>query len=128
MDTQETRVPGGQPYSGTNRIPNIKQFMERLDHEKKGRDAQIDAQSKMKQAQTKPNNDSDIKEHQAGQRRQGKNPRTVRDPVTGKDVVIDDIDDSMLKAAKDPHVSKAHTKSSRDYSMESKLTFARKKN
>lgn len=105
MDTQETRVPGGQPYSGTNRIPNIKQFMERLDHEKKDRDAQIDAQMKQKQAQSKPNPDSDVKEHKDVQRRQGKNARTVRDPVTGKDVVIDDIDDSMLKAAKDPHVS-----------------------
>lgn len=100
MDTQETVVPSGQHYSGANRIPNIKQFMEKLDRDKKDRDAQIDSQAK--QQGKKP---SEIQEHQASSRKQGKNRRTVRDPVTGKDVEIDDIDDSMLKAVDDPHVS-----------------------
>lgn len=100
MDTQETVVPSGGHYSGANRIPNIKQFMEKLDRDKKDRDAQIDNQAKQ-QGKTP----SEVQEHQASSRKQGKNRRVVRDPVTGKDVEIDDIDDSMLKAVDDPHVS-----------------------
>lgn len=102
MASKETVAPAGQHYSGSNRIPNIKQFMESLDRDKKNRDAQIDSQSKTQQKQ---NADSEVLEHQASTRKQGKNRRTVRDPVTGKDVEIDDIDDSMLKAVDDPHVS-----------------------
>lgn len=98
MDPNETVVPAGQPYSGHNRIPNIKQFMERLDHDKKHRDAQIDSQA---ETQTKPTNE--VQEHQVTRKR-GKNRRTVRDPVTGRDVEIDDIDDSMLKEVQDPHL------------------------
>ncbi|KAJ4420727.1 hypothetical protein N0V82_004166 [Gnomoniopsis sp. IMI 355080] len=101
MDTQETVVPSGQHYSGHNRIPNIKQFMENLDRDKKERDANIDSQTKQQQKQ-KPS--SEVKEHQLSSRKPGKNRRTVRDPVTGKDVEIDDIDDSMLKAVDDPHL------------------------
>ena len=94
-------MPSGQHYSGANRIPNIKQFMESLDKDKKNRDAQIDANLKKNKAAG-----TEVKEHKEGQApRHGKNRRTVRDPVTGKDVEIDDIDSSMMKSAQDPHVS-----------------------
>lgn len=100
MDQQETVVPSGQHYSGANRIPNIKQFMESLDKDKKNRDAQIDANLKKNKAAG-----TEVKEHKEGQApRHGKNRRTVRDPVTGKDVEIDDIDSSMMKSAQDPHL------------------------
>lgn len=94
-------MPSGQHYSGNNRIPNIKQFMERLDREKKDRDAKID--SELKQSK-QPG--GEVKAHQQDTRTRGKNRRTVRDPVTGKDVEIDDIDGSMLKSVEDPHVSR----------------------
>lgn len=100
MDPQETVVASGQHYSGANRIPNIKQFMEKLDREKKDRDAQIDSHAKQQK-----NSTSGVQEHQVSSQKQGKNRRTVRDPVTGKDVEIDDIDDSMLKEVDNPHVS-----------------------
>jgi hypothetical protein len=43
MNTQEQVYPSGQHYSARNKIPNIKQFVESLDAEKKARDAQIDS-------------------------------------------------------------------------------------
>lgn len=101
MDAQETVAAPGQHYSGSNRIPNIKQFMERLDKDKKDRDAKIDSGA----TGAKPNpSASEPTQHQDGQRRRGTNRRTVRDPVTGKDVEIDDNDGSLLKEAEDPHV------------------------
>lgn len=98
MSHQETVLPSGQHYSGANRIPNIKQFIESLDREKAERDAQIDA------SLNKNRRAGEVTEHQETSRRGGKNRRTVRDPVTGKDVEIDDIDSSYVKSAQDPQV------------------------
>jgi hypothetical protein len=96
MDAQEHVYPSGQNYSGRNRVPNIKQFVESLDRDKKKRDAQIDKQ--------KPGGASDAKDHVPTQK-PGKNRRTVRDPVTGKDVEIEDTSEQHLKAAETPMVS-----------------------
>ncbi|POS75940.1 meiotically up-regulated 190 protein [Diaporthe helianthi] len=93
MDQQQQTAPGGH-YSGTNRIPNIKQFMEGLDKDKKERDAKIDAQH-TGGGEGKPHRTETSK---------GNNRRTVRDPVTGKDVEIDDIGPEMVKAVDDPHL------------------------
>lgn len=98
MEQQEHKAPGGH-YSGTNRIPNIKQFMEGLDKEKRERDAKIDAQLKQNKSAG-----GEVKAHHDDQPK-GNNRRTVRDPVTGKDVEIDDIGPEMMKAVEDPHVS-----------------------
>jgi len=100
----ETVVPvGGQHYSGRNRVPNIKQFMESLDRDKKRRDAQIDAhQDNTQQVGGGP----DVQDHvDTPPRKHGKNRRIVRDPVTGKDVEIADIDSSFMSAVKDPQLS-----------------------
>lgn len=101
MDAQESVAAPGQHYSGSNRIPNIKQFMERLDKDKKGRDAKIDSEATGAKTSSST---GEATPHQEGQRRRGTNRRTVRDPVTGKDVEIDDNDGSLLKEAEDPHV------------------------
>ncbi|KAK0634692.1 hypothetical protein B0T17DRAFT_485561 [Bombardia bombarda] len=90
----ENKVYPGQPYSGTNRIPNIKQFVEGLDKQKKHRDAHIDAEP-----QTYGQN-GDARTH--APTAPGKNRRVVRDPVTGKDVEIEDIESKHMKAARDP--------------------------
>lgn len=109
MENQETVVPSGQHYSGSNRIPNIKQFMERLDREKKDRDAKIETETaahSQHAAHSKKvggDGDGEAQEHQETRRR-GKNRRTVKDPVTGRDVEIDDMDDKMLKEVQDPQV------------------------
>ncbi|KAM7188049.1 hypothetical protein V8F33_010906 [Rhypophila sp. PSN 637] len=86
-DPDEKVYPAGQPYSGRNRVPNIKQFVESLDRDKKRRDAQVESASA--HVPTKP----------------GKNRRTVRDPVTGKDVEIEDITSHHMDAAHNPKLT-----------------------
>lgn len=98
-EMQEQVFPGGH-YSGTNRVPNIKQFIERLDRDKKHRDAQIDAENTNDQGKTNG------KAAEAERAKSGKRRRTVRDPVTGRDVEIDDIDSSFMKASKNPQVGR----------------------
>jgi hypothetical protein len=98
MDQQEHHAPAGH-YSGNNRIPNIKQFMEGLDKDKKKRDAQIEAEQKQNRT-----GEGEVKAHH-NDKPKGKNRRTVRDPVTGKDVEIDDTGADMVKEVDDPHVS-----------------------
>lgn len=89
--------PSGKPYSGRNRIPNIKQFVESLDRDKKKRDAEIDKHPQ-------PNGTGEIKEH-IPTHHDGKNRRTVRDPTTGKDVEIVDITSQHLKNAEKPVIT-----------------------
>ncbi|KAK3304294.1 uncharacterized protein B0T15DRAFT_557884 [Chaetomium strumarium] len=103
MNTDEKVYPSGQHYSGTNRIPNIKQFVEGLDRDKKDRDAKIDAELK---SHTQQHGQQQEQEQEPGQQQQekkgGKNRRTVWDPVTKKEVEIEDIDTHHMKASEDP--------------------------
>lgn len=100
-------MPSGQHYSGSNRIPNIKQFMESLDRDKKKRDAEIEAQNKKNNTTTPTPGSPTHQEHKSPTPKKASNQRTVRDPVTGRDVTIDDHNDDMYKAVEDPHVSRA---------------------
>lgn len=112
---QERVIPSGQHYSGTNRIPNIKQFMDSLDNEKKQRDAEIDAQLQKKQArqaQTQAQGQGQNQSSPGGETTDhtaddvsGKRRRVVTDPVTGREVEIDDMDGKLLKAVRDPALS-----------------------
>ncbi|ROW17113.1 hypothetical protein VPNG_01189 [Cytospora leucostoma] len=95
MSTQQTAAPAGGHYSGHNRIPNIKQFMENLDRDKKDRDAKIDSTTTGK---------GEVQPHATHAQKQGNNRRTVRDPVTGQDVEIDDVDKATVEATRDPHL------------------------
>ena len=102
---------GGQHYSGTNRIPNIKQFVESLDRDKKARDAKID-QGQAASPQPAQNGSASPQPAQDGSasspsshtpiKNEGKNRRTVRDPTTGKDVEIVDISSKHIETAKNP--------------------------
>jgi hypothetical protein len=109
MNTDEKVYPSGQHYSGQNRIPNIKQFVESLDKQKRERDAQIDSQqNQANRAGKGGDNDGngEAKDHvPVGHGKPGKNRRTVRDPMTGKDVEIEDISSEHMKAAEEPMVS-----------------------
>ncbi|CAK7265921.1 hypothetical protein SEPCBS119000_001758 [Sporothrix epigloea] len=100
--TQEKVVPSGQHYSGTNRIPNIKQFLDSLDKEKKTRDADIDSRQLQKQHQGK---NGEISEHTDYSAVKGKRQRVVTDPITGNEVEIDDMDGKLLDAVKNPQLS-----------------------
>lgn len=93
-DTNESVYPSGAHYSGRNRVPNIKQFMQSLDKDKKRRDAEAEAALQA----------GGVSSDHVPARKPGKNRRVVRDPVTGKDVEIEDITSQHLKAANDPTV------------------------
>ncbi len=105
----EQVYPSGQHYSGNNRIPNIKQFVENLDKQKKHRDAQIDEQQKSnnqnKHQATANGANEGIVPGGSEQRKPGKNRRTVRDPITGHDVEIEDIADHHMKSAEKPMIT-----------------------
>jgi hypothetical protein len=97
MNINEHVVPSGQHYSATNRVPNIQEFMQRLDAEKKQRDAEIDAE--LRRNKRNP----DVKVHR-NELLEKKGTRSVRDPVTGKDVEIRDADMDFTEAVENPHV------------------------
>jgi hypothetical protein len=96
MEAQEHRP--GEPYSGRNKVPNIQEFMARLDSEKKERDAAIDQDLKRnKQA-------GETRDHANEARPSRHDTRTVRDPVTGKDVSIRDVKLDYKEAVENPQV------------------------
>ena len=94
-----------QHYSGRNRIPNIKQFVEGLDRDKKNRDAAIDADPSVSGGAAAADHQSPSSPEAVDHiptSKPGKNRRVVRDPVTGKDVEIEDISSKHLKAVENP--------------------------
>ncbi|KAK0386888.1 hypothetical protein NLU13_5201 [Sarocladium strictum] len=100
MNIDEHVAPsGGQHYSGQNRVPNIQEFMEQLDKEKKDRDAEIDQQLKQNKAY------GEVQDHHNDRQRRKAKHRTVRDPVTGKDVEIRDTQLSYEEAVENPQLS-----------------------
>lgn len=86
----------GKPWSGTNKIPTVHEFMERLDKDKVSRDQEIDSQRKALQHEK-------VEPHQNRPRQtQGKE---VTDPVTGKKVEIADVGKEFMANVDDPMVS-----------------------
>lgn len=86
----------GGHYSGHNKIPTVGQFLERLDKDKKSRDADIDKRQL---------GGSDAVPHQNEKIKAGKGQKTVTDPTTGKEVVIENVNKEYMKFAKDPVLS-----------------------
>ncbi|EFX06372.1 c2 domain containing protein [Grosmannia clavigera kw1407] len=111
-------VSSGQHYSGANRVPNIKQFVESLDKEKRLRDSELEQRLRDKAA----NQSGEATDHKNGKPGRLNNRRVVTDPVTGKDVEIDDMDSSMLKAAKDPKLSVPNANLGKDTTAQTRHT------
>ena len=84
----------GKPWSGNNPIPNVKQFIDSLDKDKAERDRNIDAQSKPGDGIKPHKNDTRVS-----------NGKTVTDPTTGNQVVIENVGKDYMKAVKDPQLS-----------------------
>lgn len=97
MNVDGHAMPSGQHYSATNRVPNIQEFMQRLDSEKKQRDAEIDTELRRNRR------NADVKTHR-NELLEKKGTRKVRDPVTGKDVEIRDADMDFTEAVENPQV------------------------
>lgn len=96
----------GQHYSGSNRIPNIKQFAESLDRDKKNRDKKVEEREhRLHHGPVQPQaNGGDVQDH-VPTHSAGKNRRTVTDPVTGNEVEVVDITSDIVKNAAEPKVS-----------------------
>src|SRR5882757_8499334 len=97
MATQQQKT--GKPWSGTNKIPNIKEFVTNLDKEKAERDKAIDGQGVGQQQQA---DFSEVTTHQNEKPQKG--GKTVTDPVTGKQVVIADVGKEYMARADNPQV------------------------
>ncbi|KAI2642251.1 C2 domain-containing protein [Xylaria nigripes] len=95
----EHHYPQGGYYSGRNRIPTIKEFTAALDKDKKERDAKIDAELKANRK------NKEIREHEAEKRHLAGHGRVVTDPVTGREVQIDDARASFKESVENPHLS-----------------------
>lgn len=102
MAEQQQHKPGGH-YSGANPVPNIKKFMEGLDKDKKDRDRQLDEEAAARKKGAAGGGDAKPhKETHAGIKGTQK---TVTDPTTGKQVVIEDVDKSMMDQVENPQLS-----------------------
>ena len=104
----------GEHWSGANPIPTIRHFMEHIDAEKKERDQRIDEENRIKKEQAarskaqekageKPEEEGDAVAHKAREVSQAK-MRTVTDPTTGKDIGVEDQDETSMEAVKNPMV------------------------
>ncbi|KAI5370533.1 putative C2 domain, synaptotagmin-like mitochondrial-lipid-binding domain, C2 domain superfamily [Septoria linicola] len=109
----QQHAPGGV-YSGKNKIPTVGQFIERLDKDKKDRDKQID-QGKAVGGGTEPRpHKNEKKEANAGQ--------TVTDPTTGKQVVIEDVNDAFRERAIHPNLSVPNANLGKDTPVKTEAT------
>jgi hypothetical protein len=89
--------PGGH-YSGKNPVPNIQRFVESLDGDKKERDRKINEQVEHQNANEAVDHINRQKAGVPGSRKQ------VTDPVTGRDVTIEDVNKDFMKAVDNPQV------------------------
>lgn len=103
MADQQQHAPGGH-YSGHNKIPTVNQFIEKLDRDKKGRDKELDEQKKAREYAAKTGKSGgDAVPHQELLHPKA-NQKTVTDPTTGKEIVIEDVNKDMINASKNPVV------------------------
>lgn len=92
--------PGGH-YSGTNPVPNIQKFVENLDADKKERDKKINEQMQ--------NQSGEAIDHVNGQNAGvSASRKQVTDPVTGREVTIEDVNKDFMKAVTNPQVKAFH--------------------
>lgn len=99
------QAPGGH-WSASNPVPTIQKFMEGLDKDKKERDRQIDEDNKRREEQKKRESKAggDAVPHRVSEESTKRKGRTVRDPTTGKDIEIEDVDEDFTKSVEDPKV------------------------
>lgn len=101
-DQPTQHMPGGH-YSGHNKVPTVRKFLDNLDSDKKERDKQIE-QELQQQRQQGLQDHSDVKTHKPKSKGIEGTQKTVTDPTTGNKVVIEDVNKDMIKQVEDPHV------------------------
>jgi hypothetical protein len=96
MSNDHKKGPGGH-YSGANPIPNIHRFIESLGKDKRARDAKINEQMKASSAQGRDGGDA--VDHKPGENAGvSETIKTVTDPTTGREVVIEDVNKDFMKS------------------------------
>lgn len=98
-----TQQRSGKPWSGTNKIPTISQFIDNLDKDKKERDKQVTAGG-TGHVEVK---NQDVMPHKNQERM--KNAKEVSDPVTGRQVKISDVGEEYMDNALNPKVTYRET-------------------
>lgn len=113
----------GEHWSGANPVPTVQKFIEHLDNEKKERDQRIDQDKKLrdelarqqknatkgqqpesqKPQEGKEEEDGDVEAHKAREVPWHK-IHTVTDPTTGRDIGVEDQDETSMEAVKNPMV------------------------
>ena len=88
---EQQKAGGGKPWSGTNKIPTVNEFISRLDKGKSERDKALESQY----------SDTATAHHSEKPQKGGK---TVTDPVTGHQVVVDDVGKEYMERADNPQV------------------------
>lgn len=102
----------GEHWSGANPVPTVQKFVEHLDKEKKERDIRIDEENKAKQERQRKiqehghdEDQGDVSAHKAREVSQAKT-RMVTDPTTGREIGVEDQDETSMDAVINPTVSK----------------------
>ena len=107
MADQQQHAPGGH-YSGRNKIPNIKQFVESLDRDKRERDRQIDEKQKAaaggQSAAREQQPDGDAHPHVEEKTGGEGTQKQVTDPTTGREVTIENVGKETMSRVTDPMV------------------------
>lgn len=107
-DSEPAAASGGARYSGKNKIPTARELLDRLDKDKKDRDKQVekDREEREKQRAQNQNNDTgDVTDHHNAAPKPKEGQKVVRDPVTGKDVTIQDVGDETMENVQNPILS-----------------------
>lgn len=96
-------------------MPNIQKFIQSLDSEKKDRDAKIEAQSKSNGTASQSVSGGEAKDHINKATGAPKSRKSVTDPVTGRQVEIEDVDVDFMNAVNNPTVSALSTSPSTQF-------------
>ncbi|KAF2745889.1 hypothetical protein M011DRAFT_520135 [Sporormia fimetaria CBS 119925] len=101
-EQQVQHAPGGH-YSGKNPVPTVKKFLENLDKDKANRDRKLDEENanKLKEQSGR----GDARPHKPTKMGVEGTQKTVTDPTTGKEVVIEDVSKSMMQQVENPVLS-----------------------
>ncbi|KAF2017132.1 hypothetical protein BU24DRAFT_144104 [Aaosphaeria arxii CBS 175.79] len=100
-EQQQQHAPGGH-YSGANPVPTVKKFIQNLDKDKAERDRKIDEQG---MSAAGGGATSKVAPHKPTKHGVKGTQKTVTDPTTGKQVVIEDVSKDMVHQVENPTLS-----------------------
>lgn len=92
----------GEHWSGANPVPTIGRFMERLQEDQREREAHERAMAAKSQPEGRPQAEGAIPHRP---RKVGKGrTREVTDPTTGREIEVEDLDETAMEPVKEPTV------------------------